>query len=170
MNDETYKLDELARAAGTSARTVRYYVQRGLLRAPAFKGKDTAYGREHLVRLRAIRKLQDAFFPLDAIAAELEQRSDAEIERIADGITLPRGTHLGLASELTRDTTDEPASKGTTSDPSGDAVQAHTKTGTPRERMYRRIELAPGVELSIADDAPHASREIAARILEAVRS
>lgn len=177
MNDETYKLDELARAAGTSARTVRYYVQRGLLRAPAFKGKDTAYGHEHLVRLRAIRKLQDAFFPLDAIAAELEQRSDAEIERIADGTTLPRATHLGLASELTpardaaRDTADEPASGGrSTSDPSGGAVQAHTKSGMPAERIYRRIELAPGVELSIADDAPHASREIAARILEAVRS
>lgn len=177
MNDETYKLDELARAAGTSARTVRYYVQRGLLRAPAFKGKDTAYGRDHLVRLRAIRKLQDAFFPLDAIAAELEQRSDAEIERIADGVTLPRAAHLGLASELTpaqntptQDTTDEPVNGGrATSDPSSDAVQAHTKAGMPQERVYRRIELAPGVELSIADDAPHASREIAARILEAVR-
>ena len=56
MGDDVYKLEELARAAGTSPRTVRYYVQRGLLPAPAFRGKDTAYGPEHLVRLRAIRQ------------------------------------------------------------------------------------------------------------------
>src|SRR5262249_19567514 len=99
VSDVTYKLDEVARAAGTSARTVRYYVQRGLLPAPVFRGKDTAYGHEHLVRLRAIRKLQDAFFPLDAIAVELERRSLAGIERIADGTEIP--THASAVQTET---------------------------------------------------------------------
>src|SRR5262249_32662449 len=80
----TYKLDELAEKAGASARTVRYYVQRGLIPAPAFRGKDTAYTREHLVRLKAIRKLQERFLPLDAIQAELAGKSLAEIERLAE--------------------------------------------------------------------------------------
>ncbi|MBX3186918.1 MAG: MerR family transcriptional regulator [Labilithrix sp.] len=83
-----YKLEELARAAGTSARTVRYYVQRGLLPAPEFRGKDTAYGREHLVRLRAIRKMQEAYLPLDEIAGVLGSRSIGDIERIAEGAAL----------------------------------------------------------------------------------
>lgn len=83
MSETSYKLDELAKAAGTSPRTVRYYVQRGLLPPPVFRGKDSAYGRDHLVRLRAIKKLQDAYLPLDAIAAELDGRSTEEIERIA---------------------------------------------------------------------------------------
>jgi len=55
---KTFKLDELAAAAGVSGRTVRYYVQRGLLPAPQFRGRDTAYDEEHLLRLQAIRRMQ----------------------------------------------------------------------------------------------------------------
>ena len=67
-DERCYGIKALAELGGVTRRTVRYYVQRGLLPAPAFRGKDTAYGPEHLVRLRAIRRLQEAFFPLDAIA------------------------------------------------------------------------------------------------------
>src|SRR5215475_13861973 len=81
MSETSYKLDELAAAAGVSPRTVRYYVQRGLLPAPTFRGKDTAYGDDHLARLQAIRKLQEQYLPLDAIQAELERRGADEILR-----------------------------------------------------------------------------------------
>ncbi|TAK19964.1 MAG: MerR family transcriptional regulator [Myxococcaceae bacterium] len=79
------KLDELAERAGVSARTVRYYVQRGLLPAPEFRGPDTAYGEEHLHRLKAIRALQERHMPLDAIEAALAGKSPEEIARIARG-------------------------------------------------------------------------------------
>ena len=69
------KIDELAERAGVSPRTVRYYVQRGLLPAPEFRGPDTAYGEEHLHRLKAIRVLQERHLPLDAIEATLASRS-----------------------------------------------------------------------------------------------
>ncbi|MBX3201014.1 MAG: MerR family transcriptional regulator [Labilithrix sp.] len=161
----TYKLDELARAAGTSARTVRYYVQRGLLPPPAFRGKDSAYGHEHLVRLRAIRRLQDAFLPLDAIAVELARRTVAEIERVADGRDAPRA----------------PAPAGTPPVPPPPARQIDApppstngrgeRPGPPlADRTFRRIELAPGVELSVADDAPLESRRLADQILEGLQS
>src|SRR5690242_6511972 len=84
-NDPTYKLEDLARAAGVSPRTVRYYVQRQLLPPPVFRGRDTAYSTDHLVRLRAIKRLQDRHLPLDVIQAELARRSPAELERLADG-------------------------------------------------------------------------------------
>src|SRR5262249_57458188 len=77
--EPTYKLEELARAADVSPRTVRYYVQRGLLPAPAFRGKDTVYTAEHLARLNAIKKAQARFMPLDAIQAEFERRGSADI-------------------------------------------------------------------------------------------
>jgi DNA-binding transcriptional MerR regulator len=148
--DTTYKLDELARAAGTSARTVRYYVQRGLLPGPTFRGKDSAYGREHLVRLRAIRRLQDAFFPLDAIAVELARRSLPEIEKIADGTVLPATT---VALEEAKD--------GQIADALPSSSRAEAKP-----RLFRRIEIAPGVELSVAEDAPAASQAVAEKILQ----
>ena len=83
------KLSELAERAGVSARTVRYYVQRGLLPAPEFRGRDTVYGEEHLVRLRAIRRLQERFLPLDAIQVELERHDPAALAKIAAGTEVP---------------------------------------------------------------------------------
>src|SRR4051794_39849484 len=79
------KLEELATRAGVSPRTVRYYIQRGLLPAPDFKGPDTAYGEKHLLGLRAIRKLQDAYWPLDAIANALAGKDEAALKKLAEG-------------------------------------------------------------------------------------
>jgi DNA-binding transcriptional MerR regulator len=146
----SYKLEELARAAGTSARTVRYYVQRGLLAAPEFRGKDTAYGREHLVRLRAIRRLQEAYLPLDEIAATLASRSLSEIERIADG-HLPK-----IAARQPSAPVHAPVHA-----PVPDLSHAST---------YRRLPLARGVDLTIADDAPPESQRLVAHILEALEA
>src|SRR5438093_3979309 len=81
--EHTWKLDELARQAGVSARTVRYYVQRGLLPPPVFRGRDTVYSTEHLLRLKAIRRLQAQFLPLDAIQQELERCSPEALRRLA---------------------------------------------------------------------------------------
>ena len=142
MTAKTYKLDELARAAGMSARTVRYYVQRGLLPAPAFRGKDTAYDHEHLARLRAVRRLQEAYFPLDAIASELEGRSLADIERIADGTSLPAPPMVAVPAA-------EPA-----------------ELERPSRHAPRRAELLPGVELVIARDAPEESVRLVTQLLE----
>lgn len=138
MTAKTYKLDELAHAAGMSARTVRYYVQRGLLPAPAFRGKDTAYEHEHLVRLRAVRRLQEAYFPLDAIAAELAGRSLAEIERIADGSVVPVAARAAAPAEVPE----------------------------PPRHTAHRAELLPGVELVIARDAPEESVRLVTQLLE----
>ncbi len=85
----TYKIEELAAEAGVSPRTVRYYVQRGLLPAPEFRGKDTAYGREHLLRLQAIKRLQQQHMPLDEIQVRLASASEAELSRIARGEAPP---------------------------------------------------------------------------------
>ena len=149
MTERTYKLDELARATGMSARTVRYYVQRGLLPAAAFRGKDTAYGHEHLVRLRAIRRLQEAFFPLDAIAAELDARPLAEIERIADGKVMPAPAHAPVRA------------------PESTASELDPRLAIERQadRVFRRIELFPGVDLTVASDAPDKSVKLVSEML-----
>ncbi len=150
MTQRTYKLDELARAAGTSVRTIRYYVQRGLLPAPDFRGKDTSYDHEHLVRLRAIRRLQESYLPLDAIASELARRTNAEIERIAD---------------RREPVPSVPASRAPVSE------EPPEPSEKLRWRAWHRVEIAPGIELSVADDAPAHSRDLFKRtlaILEAI--
>lgn len=57
MADEM-SLAELAEASGLAARTIRFYIARGLLEGPAKAGRAAAYTEEHLARLERIKKLQ----------------------------------------------------------------------------------------------------------------
>ena len=61
-------IQQLADAAGLTRRAIRFYVQRGLLPAPAGLGRGNHYSAEHLARLRQIRELQGAGHSLEAIA------------------------------------------------------------------------------------------------------
>lgn len=69
--NQPLSLQELAAEAGLPARTVRFYIARGLVPGPAGAGRGAAYGSEHLARLRAIRRLQAKGLMLAEIAREL---------------------------------------------------------------------------------------------------
>jgi DNA-binding transcriptional MerR regulator len=146
MSETSYKLDELAAAAGVSPRTVRYYVQRGLLPAPAFRGRDTAYSGEHLLRLRAIKRLQESFLPLDAIQAELEKSSPEELEDLAASGGV-RSVPVPLYS---------PGAPHPYPLPSQPAA-----TG---ERFVRYV-LRPGLELHLSEGADAATRALCEKLL-----
>jgi DNA-binding transcriptional MerR regulator len=62
MSPEEYPIRELAERAGVSVRTVRYYIQEGLLPAPDTQGRFASYTEEHLDRLELIRRLKEAFY------------------------------------------------------------------------------------------------------------
>src|SRR5258708_23069676 len=89
LREGTWSLDELAKRAGLTPRTVRYYVQRGLIPAPRFQGTKTGYAEHNLVRLQAIRRLQDRFLPLVAIKLELQRMTPEQIRVVAKGGTPP---------------------------------------------------------------------------------
>lgn len=52
-----YRIDDLARAAGTTVRNVRVYQDRGLLPPPRKEGRTGIYSDAHLARLRLIASL-----------------------------------------------------------------------------------------------------------------
>ena len=104
-----YNADELADLGGVSRRTVRYYVQEGLLPAPLGVGRGRHYGRAHLDRLLEVKAWQEAGRSLGEIRAGRAPRSGG-------GTPAPRASRL-----LPRST-------------------------------WRRLELAPGVELHVAHD------------------
>ena len=64
-----YNADELADLGGVSRRTVRYYVQEGLIPAPLGVGRGRHYGQAHLDRLLAVKAQQEAGLTLDDIRA-----------------------------------------------------------------------------------------------------
>ena len=73
---DTFDLNELSAAAGVTPRTVRYYVQQGLLPSPGTRGPGTRYDRTHLERLQLIRRLQRQHLPLAEIRLRLEGLDD----------------------------------------------------------------------------------------------
>ena len=89
-DDATYDLQELCTEAGVTPRTVRYYIQQGLLPAPEPQGPATRYGQGHLDRLRLIRDLQAEHQPLAVIRQRLEDLPDEDIHRLVR--KLPRSS------------------------------------------------------------------------------
>lgn len=158
----TYKLHELAEEAGVAPRTVRYYVQRGLLPAPEFRGKDTAYGREHLLRLNVIKRLQQAHLPLDEIQARLANITEAELLRLTKAdvpahvpFEEPRDTSAG-------EKLGHPYRASARQDPAAISLEPLTPAFETSARLYL---LAPGVELLVRDGAPAASQALVRDIL-----
>ena len=132
-----YKLDELGRAAEVSPRTIRYYVQRGLLPPAEFRGKDTAYDEGHLLRLKAIKRLQAQSLPLDAIQARLASASLAELEQLASGRSPPASPPPSVRVE---------------------------PVPVSRSERWERLVLAPGLELHLSSEASPAVRRLALEI------
>ena len=69
---------ELSERSGFPARTIRYYISRGLVDGPVRLGRGAAYTEGHLQRLRRIRELKQEGLTLKEIghrlaAAETEE-------------------------------------------------------------------------------------------------
>jgi DNA-binding transcriptional MerR regulator len=71
-DERYYGIKELAELGGVTRRTVRYYVQRGLLPMPLGTGRGPHYTPTHLERLMHIRQMQETGVPLGEIAARLD--------------------------------------------------------------------------------------------------
>ncbi len=69
-------LGEIADASGLPARTIRFYIARGLLNGPAKGGRAAAYTPEHLARLDRIKSLQSGGRTLSEISRILSGHSN----------------------------------------------------------------------------------------------
>jgi DNA-binding transcriptional MerR regulator len=63
----SYSIDELASLAELPRRTVRYYIQQGLVNHPIGEKRSAYYTAAHLEQLLVIRKWQQAGLSLDRI-------------------------------------------------------------------------------------------------------
>jgi len=72
---DTYTLDEIAALAELPRRTVRYYIQTGLIDRPEGVGKGAWYTARHVEQLLLVRKWQLAGLSLERIGELLRQPS-----------------------------------------------------------------------------------------------
>lgn len=97
MSEGRYRIDELARVAGSTVRNVRSYQEKGLIPPPTREGRVAFYGDDHIARLRTIAALLERGFSLQNIAELFESWEDGQ--DIHDV--------LGLESALTSPFSDE---------------------------------------------------------------
>lgn len=110
-NETRYGIQELAQLGGVSRRTVRYYVQRGLLPAPTGTGRGKHYTQEHLEVLRRVCALQQAGVPLahipDVLAGKRPEPTQDQVPSEQGGESATGGlaegaiwTRFGLAHDV----------------------------------------------------------------------
>lgn len=90
---------ELAERAGTTKRTIRYYLAEGLLPPAGGTSTRLEFSREHELRLRLIQHLQAAGIKLGAVRGILSRYTLQEIEGLVEAFD--RGEHpsVGEARE-----------------------------------------------------------------------
>ncbi len=83
----SYSLSDLADATGIETRTIRSYIERGLLPGAQARGRAASYSKEHLSRLQVIRSLRRARpnIALSEIRILLQGLNPEQIHGLASG-------------------------------------------------------------------------------------
>jgi DNA-binding transcriptional MerR regulator len=108
-----YAIGDLADLGGVSRRTVRYYVQEGLLPPPHGVGRGNHYGPEHLDQLLRVKTLQENGRTLEEIrrvlggddegaaSVPVSSGGDAEVSRtLWRRLTIAPGVELHVAGNV----------------------------------------------------------------------
>jgi len=74
-------IQELADRAEVTTRTIRYYVEQGVLPPPE-RGRPAEYTEEHVARLALIKRLKEQYLPLEEIRDTMQRMSLPEIEAL----------------------------------------------------------------------------------------
>lgn len=92
-----YNADELGDLGGVTRRTVRYYVQEGLIPPPLGVGRGRHYGPAHLARLLKVKAQQEAGLSLDEIRARRTPEPEGRRPEPRLPQPLPRSTWRRLS-------------------------------------------------------------------------
>ena len=164
----TLDLAQLCAAADVTPRTVRYYIQQGLLPAPESRGPGAHYHEGHLARLRLIRRLQDEHLPLGEIRQRLERLTDTDVDdllRVASPKTreTPALNYIRgvLAGEGPRALSAAAGSLSESLPTLNDVIRPQASRST-----WERISLTPDIELHVRRPLARRESRLLDRLLE----
>lgn len=177
MTTEELLIHQLAARAGVSVRTIRYYIEEGLLPQPSYQGKYSYYTLNYLDRLELIRRLKDSYLPLREIREIMNSLNDGDVRKRLTELSLP-GPKFS-AQQMPAQPSTKPAAKalqyidrlmedqskyrmkGTVDQtqpsfttqkeapPPSKISLPDFSSALPEEESWQRISLAPGVELHL---------------------
>jgi DNA-binding transcriptional MerR regulator len=146
MHDSPLSLNDLCEHADVSVRTVRYYIQQGLLPPPDRAGPGATYTPGHLDRLRLIRRLKDQHLPLAKIRRRLAGLSDDDIRTMLDGPTMP---HTRSAADYVKAVLGKPALPPLEQARARTAMPCLSPRTTTVRSMWERHTITEDIELHV---------------------
>jgi len=177
MLPSEYWISELAAISGVSTRTIRYYIQEGLLPQPEIRGKYAVFTDEYMHRLRLIKYLKDAYLPLNRIKELLDSLTESQIVPLLNEFEADPISALAALQALPVFNQESPKTQSPASVKNDNALnyinqirgdrvvrenRSELKPSSPRPSFqsiqrdalkpteeWRRVELAHGVELHV---------------------
>jgi DNA-binding transcriptional MerR regulator len=142
MDAGSYSLNDLAEATGFEARTIRSYIERGLLPGAETRGRGASYSVEHLNRLRAIQILRRVRpnIQLNEIRLFLQQMPPQQISDFCSGSL--RATAAALAETI--DEAEEPEALRAVGQFLTPDMEAVAERNEPARKEERKLALPPG--------------------------
>lgn len=161
-----YDLAELSDITDVSVRTVRYYIQQGLLPSPESRGPGARYTKEHVQRIRMIKRLQLEHLPLAEIRKVLdtwssEGKPDVDSYRVGNSARDYVRTVLGKSPVVMAE-----------SSIASSMVRDHSPSysrSEPSRSQWERVLLAQDIELHIRRPLSRVQNKKIERLLESAR-
>jgi DNA-binding transcriptional MerR regulator len=179
-----YTISDLAARSGVTHRTIRYYVEIGLLPPPEGAGRAAGYTDQHLERLDLIRRLQAARLSLDEIREELARTRPgtdsallsarepaAPYDSAADYLARLRRPPPAAVPDLQSEAsvTARPLASRLPLPPSAESTPPAGRGESFVAEPWTRIPLSPDVELHVRRRGNRTDHRIARLIKEARR-
>ena len=167
MDDSrSWNLATLCELAGVTPRTVRYYVQQGLLPSPGL-GAGARYSEAHLARLALIRSLQKEHLPLAEIRRRLAGVDDRTVIRnVEPGV---REVSRSAAEYVESVLTEQSIVYGDPSQPLPTAPGPRRR-GEVERSQWERVGLSADVEVHVRRPLTREANRRVERLLAAARA
>jgi DNA-binding transcriptional MerR regulator len=171
MQQTEYSIDDLSRITGFTRRTIRNYIQQGLIDPPDTVGRNARYGHRHLIVLQAVRTLRENHgMALPDIRSALLFAEPGIVEELAAEAGTPTAMEPATSEEQHGSALEyiqslknvhEPVSERSeryraalsdaamhaapeSAPPNRSSRQKRRKSGSPLERLLRNIERLSG--------------------------
>lgn len=157
MNQNRHTIEDLCAISGLSRRTIRFYVQEGLIPPPAGRGRGGFYSDSHIERLRFVTGFRERGVSIPAIRAILDSMAESEADP-------PEG------SEQCPPEGSGPFPRaGLRAVPGGEPEGSEPAGGDPHRQLWVRTAVAPGVELHVGMSASRAYGDKVSQIIMIAR-
>jgi len=110
MDKKRYTIEDLCEITGYSRRTIRYYIQEGVVDPPSGRGRGGFYYDSHLKRLLEIRSLQDRGLKLAAIVEVLRKGEEPQLGPVRE-VWIRHPIKDGIEIHIRRDFEEEERKK-----------------------------------------------------------